>query len=74
MHGNGNITGTLLANVEIECSDCHGTATQYPWELPLGWGDEFGRDLTNEKPRGVTNALLENQDKFGTKYSILKFL
>jgi hypothetical protein len=69
MHGNGNITGTLLANVEIECSDCHGTATQYPWELPLGWGDEFGRDLTNEKPRGVTNALLENQDKFGTKYS-----
>ena len=68
MHGNGNITGTLLANVEIECSDCHGTPTQYPWELPLGWGEEFGRDLANEKPRGVTNALLENQDKFGTKY------
>jgi len=38
MHGNGNITGTLLANVEIECSDCHGTAKKYPWELPLGWG------------------------------------
>ncbi|UCE55429.1 MAG: hypothetical protein JSV31_08300 [Desulfobacterales bacterium] len=67
-HGNGNITGTLLANVEIECSDCHGTVTQYPWELPLGWGDEFGRDLANEKPRAVSNTLLENQEKFGTKY------
>ncbi len=68
MHGNGNITGTLLANVEIECSDCHGTATQYPWELPLGWGDEFGQDLTDQKPRGLTTALLENQTAFGTKY------
>jgi hypothetical protein len=68
-HGNGNITGTLLANVEIECSDCHGTATQYPWELPLGWGDEFGRDLADQSPRGLSNALLENQSAFGTKYA-----
>jgi hypothetical protein len=60
-HGTGNITGTLLANVEIECSDCHGTATNYPWELPLGWGDEFDRDLAN---------LLKNQVKFGTQYPI----
>jgi hypothetical protein len=69
MHGNGNITGTLLANVEIECSDCHGIATKYPWELPLGWGDEFGRELDMKQPRGVTNELLENQAKLGTKYS-----
>ncbi len=67
-HGNGNITGTLLANVEIECSDCHGTATQYPWELPLGWGDEFGQDLANQNPRGLTTTLLENQAAFGPKY------
>ena len=54
MHVNGNITGTLLANVEIECSDCHGTASAYPWELPLGWGDEFDQDLSNAPPRGTT--------------------
>ena len=70
MHGNGNITGTLLANVEIECSDCHGTATNYPWELPLGWGDEFDRDLTNAKPRGLAENLLKNQVKFGTQYPV----
>jgi hypothetical protein len=68
MHGNGNITGTLLANVEIECSDCHGTATNYPWELPLGWGDEFDRDLTGAKPRGLASKLLDNQEQFGTLY------
>lgn len=68
LHGNGNITGTLLANIEIECSDCHGTATLYPWELPLGWGDEFGRELDMNKPRGVTTELLENQLKFATTY------
>jgi hypothetical protein len=68
MHGNGNITGTLLANVEIECSDCHGTATKYPWELPLGWGDEFDADLSEANPRGAENALLDNQKQFGTIY------
>lgn len=25
MHGDGNIFGTTLAQVEIECTDCHGT-------------------------------------------------
>jgi hypothetical protein len=68
MHGNGNITGTLLANVEIECSDCHGTAEKYPWELPLGWGDEFGRRLDMAAARGVSETPLENQLKFGTHY------
>jgi hypothetical protein len=68
VHGNGNITGTLLANVEIECSDCHGIATKYPWELPLGWGDEFGRELDMNKPRGRATELLENQSEFGTAY------
>ena len=68
MHGNGNITGTLLANVEIECSDCHGTASHYPWDLPLGWGDEFGEELDMAKGRGLATELLPTHAKFGTKY------
>jgi CDGSH-type Zn-finger protein len=67
-HGNGNITGTLLANIEIECSDCHGIATKYPWELPLGWGDEFGREPDMSKPRGVAKEPLESNLKLGTLY------
>ena len=30
MHGNGHIYGEVAAAIEIECSDCHGTATTYP--------------------------------------------
>ncbi len=41
MHGDGNIFGTTLGQVEIECADCHGIPTAYPWELPLGYGEEF---------------------------------
>jgi len=68
MHGNGNITGTLLANVEIECSDCHGTAKKYPWELPLGWGDEFGNEVNNQKSRGLSTEPLATHTKFSTAY------
>jgi len=68
MHGNGNITGTLLANVEIECADCHGTPALFPWELPLGFGDEFGRDLNMGTPRGLAKTLLDTQNRFGTIY------
>jgi len=68
MHGNGNITGALLANIEIECTDCHGTATKYPWELPLGWGDEFGLPLEMDKPRGVAKELLDKHRQFNTVY------
>ncbi|MDJ0829702.1 MAG: hypothetical protein QNI92_07620 [Desulfobacterales bacterium] len=68
MHGNGNITGTLLANVEIECSDCHGTAAKYPWELPIGWGDEFGQKIDANKPRGLATDLLASQKQFSTVY------
>ena len=45
MHGDGNIFGTTLAQVEVECQDCHGTTDKYPWELPLGYSEEFGRTL-----------------------------
>jgi hypothetical protein len=30
MHGSGYIYGEVAAAVEIDCKDCHGTATQYP--------------------------------------------
>ncbi|MBW2066525.1 MAG: cytochrome C [Deltaproteobacteria bacterium] len=68
IHGNGNLSGTTLAEVEIECTDCHGTPTHYPWELPMGWGDEFGRDLEMGQPRGVTRELLVNQKEYNTLY------
>jgi len=70
IHGNGNITGTTLANVEIECADCHGTPTHYPWALPLGWLDEFGRELNMKEPRGVTTDLLMNQKVYNTLYPV----
>lgn len=30
MHGNGHIYGEVAAAIEVDCSDCHGTATTYP--------------------------------------------
>lgn len=68
MHGNGNIGSTTLATIEIECADCHGTATHYPWELPLGYGDEYGRKLDMKIARGVADEPLEVTKKFGTVY------
>lgn len=66
MHGDGNIFGTTLAQVEIECQDCHGTPDKYPWELPLGHGEEFGEQLS-DTPRGLSDtAPLEAS--FGTLY------
>jgi hypothetical protein len=56
MHGDGNIPGTTLAQVEIECSDCHGSPTQYPWELPLGFGEEFQVEI-EKKARGTTKKV-----------------
>ena len=67
MHGDGNIPGTTLAQVEIECQDCHGTPDQYPWELPLGHGEEFGQKLS-DKERGITPTLLNETAAFATTY------
>ncbi len=50
MHGDGNIPGTTLAQVEIECEDCHGTPEKFPWELPLGHGEEFDQPLKGRLP------------------------
>ncbi len=68
MHGNGNIGATTLATIEIECADCHGTPTHYPWELPLGFGDEFGKTLDMTLARGVAEEPLEVTRKFGMVY------
>ena len=56
MHGDGNIFGTTLAQVEVECSDCHGSLKSYPWELPLGYGEEFENELGTD-PRGLAQEL-----------------
>ncbi len=57
MHGDGFFRGANLGAVEIECQDCHGTTDKYPWELPLGYSDEFDTKPKSGKARGVTNTL-----------------
>ncbi len=57
MHGDGFFRGANLGAVEIECQDCHGTTKKYPWELPLGYSDEFSTKPKNGKPRGTTKTL-----------------
>ncbi|MEA3523527.1 MAG: multiheme c-type cytochrome [Campylobacterota bacterium] len=59
MHGDGFLTGANLAAVEIECQDCHGTTKKYPWELPLGYSDEFNTTAKTGKARGVTTTVAE---------------
>lgn len=61
VHGDGFLSGSNLGAIEIECTDCHGTPGAYPWELPLGWGDEDGRGERAEGPaRGVADSLPEH--------------
>ncbi len=67
MHGDGNLPGTTLAQVEIECQDCHGTPEQFPWELPLGYGEEFAKDL-NGPARGLSEQPLQETMSFATLY------
>lgn len=57
VHGDGLLAGTNLAAVEIECSDCHGTPDAYPWELPLGYGDESGPGVAMGPGRGLSQTL-----------------
>ncbi len=59
MHGDGFFRGANLGAVEIECQDCHGTTDKYPWELPLGYGDEFDTKPKTGKSRGTTKILAE---------------
>jgi len=57
MHGDGFARGANLGAVEIECQDCHGTTKKYPWELPLGYSDEFATTPKTGKARGTTKTL-----------------
>lgn len=59
LHGDGFMTGANLGAVEVECQDCHGTTQKYPWELPLGYSDEFSLEEKKGKPRGTTHTLAE---------------
>jgi len=56
VHGTGTLARNMPGAVEIECQDCHGTPTQYPWELPLGVGDEYERALS-QTPRGLAQEM-----------------
>ncbi len=67
MHGDGNLPGTTLAQVEIECEDCHGTVAQFPWDLPLGYGEEFGVALAGG-PRGLSEDSNDESYMFGIEY------
>jgi hypothetical protein len=67
MHGDGNIFGTTLAQVEVECQDCHGTPNAYPWELPLGYSEEFGEGLA-QTPRGLSSQASMETVQFATNY------
>jgi len=60
VHGDRFLSGTNLGMVEIECSDCHGTPQAYPWELPLGWGDENEAGEAQGPGRGVLDTVPEH--------------
>ncbi len=68
MHGDGNIFGTTLAQVEIECEDCHGTPDKFPWELPMGYGEEFQQPLKSDKGRGLSETPSVETMSFATTY------
>ena len=59
LHGDGFLSGANLGAVEIECQDCHGTTSSYPWELPIGYSDEFNTSAKIGKGRGVSSDLAE---------------
>jgi hypothetical protein len=52
-HGNGHIYGEVAAAIEIDCADCHGTATRYPTLFTSGPASQ---------PSGTDMALLRTQD------------
>ena len=52
-HGNGHIYGEVAAAVEIDCTDCHGTADKYPTLRTSG---------PAARPGGLDMTLLRTQD------------
>ncbi len=60
VHGDGFLAAANLGAVEIECTDCHGTTEAYPWELPLGYMDEFDDSPATGRARGTATELLSH--------------
>ena len=60
VHSDGFLAAANLASVQIECVDCHGTPDKYPWELPLGFMDEFSMEPAEGPPRGVAHEQLRH--------------
>jgi hypothetical protein len=60
MHGDGNLPGTTKAQIEIACEDCHGNVSRFPWELPLGYGEEFETELAGDA-RGLADDVTAEQ-------------
>jgi hypothetical protein len=52
-HGNGHIYGEVAAAIEIDCTDCHGTADKYPALRTSG---------PAARPGGLDMTLLRTQD------------
>lgn len=52
-HGNGHLYGEVAAAIEIDCADCHGTATRYPTLFTSGPASQ---------PTGTDMSLLRTQD------------
>ncbi len=52
-HGNGHIYGEVAAAIEIDCADCHGTASRYPNLFTTG---------PAARPGGTDLSLLRTQD------------
>ncbi len=52
-HGNGHLYGEVAAAIEIDCADCHGTATRYPTLFTSGPASQ---------PSGTDMSLLRTQD------------
>ena len=59
LHGDGFLGGANAAAVEVECQDCHGTTKKYPWELPIGYSDEFNTTHATGEGRGVAKSVAE---------------
>ncbi|OHB66254.1 MAG: cytochrome C [Planctomycetes bacterium RBG_13_63_9] len=69
VHSDGFLAACNLGAVEIECSDCHGTPEAFPWELPLGFMDEFQEAPAEGPARGTAKELLAHFQQ-GTVYQV----
>lgn len=69
VHGDGNIYPVTFYQVEISCTDCHGTPDQFPWELPVGHGSPVLLDGPRGTFRsGTSEFLLTNRGNAMTRW------